>query len=214
LPLTCLQMPAGAAYRLAPGDVLGIWIDGVLPVGPTDAPAVLPPVHLAPPVVTAGSRRLAPAAGFPVPVEEDGTVSLPRVPPVRVEGMTLAEARAAIRKAYTSPRQILKPGNERLLVTLMQPRQVQVTVFRQEAAAFSVQSFGGPVSSSKRGTGYVVDLPAYENDVLHALAMTGGLPGLDAFNEVVIQRGGCPPGVCDPDGPPRPWAPGAQLVRI
>jgi hypothetical protein len=34
-----------------------------------------------------------------------------------------------------------------------------------------------------------VDLPAYENDVLHALAATGGLPGLDAVNEVVIQRG-------------------------
>jgi hypothetical protein len=32
-------------------------------------------------------------------------------------------------------------------------------------------------------------LPAYENDVLHALAQTGGLPGLDAVNEVVIQRG-------------------------
>src|SRR5207253_1348996 len=41
----------------------------------------------------------------------------------------------------------------------------------------------------KRGTGFAVDLPAYENDVLHALAQTGGLPGLDAANEVVIQRG-------------------------
>ena len=34
-----------------------------------------------------------------------------------------------------------------------------------------------------------VDLPAYENDVLNALARTGGLPGLDAQNEVVIERG-------------------------
>src|SRR5262249_24426124 len=34
-----------------------------------------------------------------------------------------------------------------------------------------------------------IDLPAYENDVLHALTRTGGLPGLDARNEVVIERG-------------------------
>jgi hypothetical protein len=34
-----------------------------------------------------------------------------------------------------------------------------------------------------------VDLPAYENDVLHALAASGGLPGLDAKNEIQIRRG-------------------------
>jgi len=48
---------------------------------------------------------------------------------------------------------------------------------------------GGTGGSLKRGAGFAVDLPAYENDVLHALALTGGLPGLDAVNEVVIQRG-------------------------
>ena len=48
---------------------------------------------------------------------------------------------------------------------------------------------GGTAGTLKRGMGYAVDLPAYENDVLHALAQTGGLPGLDAANEVVIQRG-------------------------
>src|SRR5207249_10709769 len=48
---------------------------------------------------------------------------------------------------------------------------------------------GGSAASLKRGAGYAVDLPAYENDVLHALSQTGGLPGLDAVNEVVIQRG-------------------------
>ena len=40
----------------------------------------------------------------------------------------------------------------------------------------------------ERGTGHLVALPAYENDVLSALARTGGLPGLDAVNEVVIER--------------------------
>src|SRR5439155_6565846 len=41
-----------------------------------------------------------------------------------------------------------------------------------------------------RGTGYPIDLNAYENDVLNALARTGGLPGLDASSTIVIQRGG------------------------
>jgi hypothetical protein len=34
----------------------------------------------------------------------------------------------------------------------------------------------------------VVDLPAYENDVLTALTETGGLPGFDAKNEISIER--------------------------
>ena len=45
-------------------------------------------------------------------------------------------------------------------------------------------------SSGRQGTGTIVELPAYENDVLDALNMTGGLPGPDAMNEVIIQRGG------------------------
>jgi hypothetical protein len=43
--------------------------------------------------------------------------------------------------------------------------------------------------STGKGTGTVIDLPAYQNDVLNALAKTGGLPGKDAVNEIIIQRG-------------------------
>ena len=35
----------------------------------------------------------------------------------------------------------------------------------------------------------MVDLPAYENDVLHALAATGGLPGVDGQDWVWVLRG-------------------------
>ena len=34
-----------------------------------------------------------------------------------------------------------------------------------------------------------VSLPAYENDVLHALSESGGLPGNEAKSEVIILRG-------------------------
>ena len=65
--------------------------------------------------------------------------------------------------------------------------------------------------TTKRGSGYVLELPAYENDVLTALTRSGGLPGNDAKNEVLIQRG-----VADveldkmPSGP----VPGIRTSRI
>jgi hypothetical protein len=43
---------------------------------------------------------------------------------------------------------------------------------------------------SRRGSGDAVQLPAYENDVLHALVATGGLPGEDGPSEIWILRGG------------------------
>jgi hypothetical protein len=80
----------------------------------------------------------------------------------------------------------------------------QILVFRQDAggavaapatAGAATRTFGvtlgpgGTAAGLQRSAAFAVDLPAYENDVLHALAETGGLPGLDAVNEVVIQRG-------------------------
>jgi hypothetical protein len=35
----------------------------------------------------------------------------------------------------------------------------------------------------------VLELPAYQNDVLNALSRTGGLPGLESTQEVIVQRG-------------------------
>jgi hypothetical protein len=45
------------------------------------------------------------------------------------------------------------------------------------------------ISGGRSATGQVVELPAYENDVLNALARTGGLPGPDAVQEVLVFRG-------------------------
>jgi hypothetical protein len=42
---------------------------------------------------------------------------------------------------------------------------------------------------NRQTRGITVNLPAYKNDVLHALAETGGLPGLDAQNELKILKG-------------------------
>lgn len=157
-------------YQLAPGDVLGIYIEFVL-----GKEGEAPPVHFP----EQGDQP--PALGYPVPVREDGTLALPLIKPVRVEGLTLTQATEAVRSAYID-NQILQQGQDKIIVTLLRRREYRIMVIREEA--------GGKENVSKRGTGDTIDLPAYENDVLHALNETGGMPGMDAQNELVIIRGG------------------------
>lgn len=165
-----LRQDPPEVYLLGPGDVLGVYIKGVL-----GNDQELPPVHF-----PEDSNR-PPAIGYPVPIREDGTLALPIVDPIKVGGMSLVEATKAVRNAYSYPRQIIKEGEEQIIVTLIQQRKIRVQVIREES--------GGKDGVSKRGTGHVVDLPIYENDLLHALSETGGMPGTDAKNEVMIYRG-------------------------
>ena len=170
ISLLRLRQDPPDTYLLGPGDVLGVYIKGVL-----GSEEELPPVHY-----PEDSNR-PPAIGYPVPIREDGTLALPIVDPINVKNMSLVEATEAVRNAYTYPREIVKKGEESIIVTLIQSRKVRVQVIREES--------GGTEGVSKRGTGKVVDLPAYENDVLHALNATGGMPGTDAKNEILIYRG-------------------------
>jgi protein involved in polysaccharide export with SLBB domain len=170
ISLLRLRQDPPDTYLLGPGDVLGVYVKGVL-----GGEEELPPVHYP----EDGNRP--PAIGYPVPIREDGSLALPFIDPLKVEGMSLVEATTAVQDAYTYPREIIKKGEESIIVTLIQARKVRVQVIREEA--------GGQEGVSKRGTGKVVDLPAYENDVLHALNETGGMPGTDAKNEILIYRG-------------------------
>lgn len=181
IPLSFLGQPPVKTYRLDAGDVLGIYIDGFL--GDRNLPL---PLHVSPPVQIRDQRRLSPALGYPVTVQEDGTIALPSVPPIMVKGLSLNETREAIRKVYLD-KELIRPEADRISVTLLQGRQYDVIVMRQESQNFG-SGIDGYFASSKRGTGTVVQLQAYENDVLHALAQTGGLPGIDTHNEVVILR--------------------------
>jgi protein involved in polysaccharide export with SLBB domain len=176
IPLSALRQLPPDSYRLAAGDVLGVYIEGVL--GEKNQP---PPVRL-----PDSGVNVPPSIGYPIPIDEDGKLVLPLVNPIKVEGLTLIETRAAIRKAYLVDKQILPEGRERIIVSLVRPRQYKVQVVRQDSS--SVQLANGLALNSRRGTGATVDLAAYENDVLNALNRTGGLPGLDALNEVVIER--------------------------
>jgi protein involved in polysaccharide export with SLBB domain len=196
IPLSLLRQQPPAAYRLDSGDLLGVWIEGIL--GKKEEP---PPIAS---VDTAVGGLKSTAVGYPIPIREDGTVLLPLIPPLSLRGLTLVEAQEAVRKAYTIDRQLLPKGKENLIVTLIRPREYSVLVIREDGggATGAVSPTSGPnlnvgsfsfntvAQTTPRGSGSVIGLPAYENDVLNALARTGGLPSLDASNEVIIQRGG------------------------
>jgi protein involved in polysaccharide export with SLBB domain len=194
IPLAFLRRKPPEKYILGPEDVLAVYIEGVL--GSDDQP---------PPVSFPENADLPPALGYPIPIRENGTAPLPLIEPIQVAGMTVEEAEEAITKAYTSLEEpILRPGRERIIVTLIRPRQVRILVVRQDSSEgrVSLRTGGSVIATrsivggsevliggTRRGSGTVVDLPAYANDLLNALAATGGLPGLDAKNEVIIQRG-------------------------
>jgi protein involved in polysaccharide export with SLBB domain len=128
--------------------------------------------------------------GYPFPVLEDGTIALPIANPIKVKGLSIIQAKKAIRDAYLEQNLLKEETVNKLIVTLYRPRQYRVLVVRQDSGALGaqyVQAYGS--NSSKRGSGRVLELPAYENDVLTALTRSGGLPGNDAKNEVTIQRG-------------------------
>jgi protein involved in polysaccharide export with SLBB domain len=180
LPLTLLRMKQPDAYRLDAGDLLAVYIEGV--VGER---GVTPPlINLS--IVSPGSNLPPPTVGYPILVHDGGQLLLPLIPPLDVKGRTLAEVREIVTDAYKKA--MILVGEPRVSITLAKPRTYRVTVIRQDSGGV-VLSAAGQLVPSRRGTGVPLELEAYQNDLLNALARSGGLPGLDASNTVVIQRG-------------------------
>lgn len=181
--LTFLRQNPPDTHHIGPGDILGIYIRGILGEE-DDAPPVEYPLE--------DTNVDAPAVGHPVTVDREGEVTLPDVNDIHLGGMTLDQARRRIREAYVA-KGILNPDDGRdhaITVTLIKPRTERILVVREDAAAV-VPEFKREQDHtiySKRGSASLVELPAYENDLLHALVATGGLPGLDAKDEVWILR--------------------------
>ncbi len=189
IPLSLLRQDVPKDYLLAAGDVLGVFIPGIFPLTLDDQTLPTPPVYFPSQIDPIGAG-LPPSLGYPLTVRNDGTIALPLVDRVSIDGLTVEQANEKIRDEYLK-RGLLQPGRESVLVTLMQPRQIRVLVFRQEVGGFAAGGRGDIATSNiKQGTSHIVDLRAYENDVLNALAYTGGLPGLDAFDAIYVFRGG------------------------
>lgn len=188
VPLTALGQEKPVDHRIGEGDVLSVYIYGVLPPSVDETPIVPRVQNVNQRYYPPRGSDVAPATGVPVTVGGDGTLSLPLIDPIDVRGMTMAEARDSIKDAY-SETDVVKKGRERITLTLVTPRVKRIMVVREDTPNPNVELLPpGQVDHIHRGSGEVIDLPAYENDVLHALTFTGGLPGTDAAREVWVFR--------------------------
>jgi hypothetical protein len=180
-----LRQDPPEAYRLDEFDTLGVYIEGIL--GREDDP---------PPFLDDPLGNTPPAVGFPIPLQKGGVITLPLLDgPLTLKGLTILEAQEVIRKAYLDQGILTEDKGRQLIVSLYRPRTYQIIVIREDGGGSLGQGGGGQrvqsrdvTASLERGTGYILDMPAYENDVLRALMETGGLPGIDAKPEVTIMR--------------------------
>ncbi len=193
LPLTLLRQSPPDQYLLEPGDTLGIYIEGIL--GNEETP---------PPVNIPDSTEEPPSIGYPFPIRQDGTISLPYVGKLKIakpalsENITVEEAEEKVVDAYRK-KDILRVEDKRILVSLLRPRYVRVLVMREDSSQPSVSlqstslvglgSSSASIGGGRNSVGQILELPAHQNDVLNALARTGGVPGLDSTQEIIIQRG-------------------------
>ena len=186
--VTYLQAPKPRTYLLDSGDVLGVFLEGVLgQVG--EAPPVNYPAE---------SSRLGPSIGFPIVVRENGTISLPAVDPIPVRGLTIQQAEELVKSVYTGDRASGKrilSGQNRIIVTLQRERTINVIVVRQDnsnsmqAARFNGTNSGPVFDRSDRSSRLSsVQLPAYDSDVFNALIETGGFPGVNAAQDIRVYR--------------------------
>ncbi len=170
LPLNLLQRRQDEKEKILPGAILGVFIENVL--GSKEQP---------PPVTPSFEGKLPPSIGYPVVVRDDGTISLPFADPIKVEGLTAPQAEAPVKKTLLD-KGIITDRN-RCMVTLQRQNTNRVLVVRQDTGGVNFGETG-----TKRGTGFTLDMPESESDVATALTRTGGLPGLDAYNEVFVLR--------------------------
>lgn len=182
-------------YLLDSGDILGVYIEGILPYASIDQPPLPPPVNF--PVE---GSVLDPSIGYPILIQENGTISLPSIEPVKVKGLTVDQVADVVKKAYLDAKIVRDGARLQPSITLMQERTYNIVVVRQDLGgeAANVESSSGGSRGGARGnyikgsdqssSGTMLRLPAYQNDVLHALMASGGLPGVNAKNEVKILK--------------------------
>jgi len=188
--ISLLSLEPPREYQIDKGDILGVYIEGVLPFNPPNVTPEPPPVNF-----PDRDSLLPPSLGYPIAVQADGTLSLPLIEPLDVRGLTLDQVRDRIREAYIET-DILRPEKARPIVSLIQERTYNIIVVRQDGAGLNGAGLqlnslaAGAIrgTSDQSANASLVKLPAYQNDILHALVETGGLPGFQAKNEVKVLR--------------------------
>ncbi len=177
-------------YLLDSGDILAVTVPGVIPPDAKELPPIIQSVSqsLSQNYYPPNGTFLTPGVGIPATVQVDGRLQLPLIPAIEARGLTQLQVAEEIRKAYVN-KGIVKEGNDQINVVVIRGRVNRVLVLREDLASSGPSLVTkGQALLQKRGSAQVVDLPVYESDVLHALAISGGLPGVDANNEVWVLR--------------------------
>ena len=192
VPHTALGQPKPKAHIIGPGDYLSAYVFGVFPPTQDETPILQRFQTLNQRYYPPRGEIQGPSTGLPVEVFADGTIQLPLVGAVDVAGLTVPEAISKVKRLYIDAEVFAEDVTEekaRVQLALITPRVVRVNVLRQDAL-FNSPNFEATQAIEKRtrGGGEVIDLPVYENDVLHALTATGGLPGTDAPRAVFVFR--------------------------
>lgn len=185
--LAALRQTPPKQHVIGAGDLLGIQVRGVLPASSESPPVMHAERFQNNNYYPPGGLSNAPSMGVPVTVQPDGKLYLPLVDPIDVRNLTIQQAAEKVVAAY-SAEEILQPGREQVYVSLIKPRTYRVMVVREDTPGSPTLMTRQQVALTKMGSGTLIDLPAFENDVLHALTATGGMPGIDAHNCIWILR--------------------------
>ena len=189
LNLALLGQIAPKVYTLDAGDILGVYVKGLVPAGTDQSvPLVQGQPNFSNIYYPPTGQSITPSVGLPFEINVVGNLQLPLIGEVSLKGLSVEQATELISKKYVD-RQVIQQGKEYVYLTLIRSRVIRVLVIRDESATDTptFQSKTAPLLT-KRGHAQVVDLPAFENDVLHALTISGGMPGYDSYNEVWILR--------------------------
>lgn len=170
------------------GDFIAVTVVGVLPNAASHVALVPNQTTLNSSYYPPNGTINGPSFGVPTQVQADGTMQLPQIPSIKVNGLTLKAAAQKIADAYVEE-DVLKEKSAQVNLVLLRSRVNRVVVLREDASLESAQLISkGQTTLHKRGSAMLIDLPYHESDVLHALAGSGGLPGVDAYNEIWVLR--------------------------
>ncbi|MEM6979323.1 MAG: polysaccharide biosynthesis/export family protein [Planctomycetota bacterium] len=190
LPYSALGQQRPQDHIVGAGDTLSVFVYGVYPPTENETPVQQRNQPINQRYYPPHGSVVSPSTGLPLQVDSDGTITLPLIGTLNVAGLTPQQIIELIRTA-SREQEVLNPGQEQITVDLLIPRVRRVVVLREDTPNSAV-ALTSPqaVDQIHRGSGEVIDLPIYENDVLHALASTGGLPGTDAARELYVIRAG------------------------
>lgn len=182
LDLRLLGAPVPEEHTVGKGDVLGIYIADIM--GNRDE---LPSVDY--PGFRLRNAPVEPFVGQPVKVDSDGTMALPYIKPIHVAGMTIPQVRNLIRNQYVEHAKLIQPGRDNIQVNLITPSFVRINVLRQDTR-YNLPGLQTPsqFEISRRWSGTTLYLEPKEASVLTAINRTGGLPGIDAMNEIWVMK--------------------------